>query len=57
MGWKRMFSRKKLPPFPHDFWLEEMEQARGDAEALPSRASHSDVAELLRGAILLGGRD
>ena len=34
MGWKRMFSRKKLPPFPHDFWLEEMEQARGDAEAL-----------------------
>ena len=34
MGWKRMFSRKRLPPFPHDFWLEEMEQARGDAAAL-----------------------
>ena len=34
MGWKKMFGRKKLPPFPRDFWLEEMEQARDDAAAL-----------------------
>lgn len=34
MGHKRKFARKKMPPFPHDFWLEEMEQARGDGSAL-----------------------